>query len=232
MTAILFENVSKQRGTGRRAVDVLRNVSFSLAEGEVVLLTGPSGSGKTTLLGLAAGLLSADAGRIEIHNTRLEWTTLRQRVALRSRAIGVVFQRPSLLSGLTARENVHLMARLSGMTAKDARAQTSQLFERLGIGGLADRYPHQLSGGEEQRVGIARALVHGPPVILADEPTASLDAGPGDAVAALLQSVAAERAVAVLIATHDLRLRRFASRFLQLAGGTLLEAGASSEGSR
>ena len=223
MNAIRLQAVSKSRGSGKRSVRVLRDVSFSIAAGELVLLVGPSGSGKTTLLGVAAGLLTADDGEIEIRGVRIDGATPRARRALRAEAIGLVFQRPSLLSGLTARENVRLMAATAGMPAFDAQSQADSLLERLGIGALADRHPHELSGGEEQRVGIARALVHRPAVILADEPTASLDGVTGESIAEMLASLAAERHTAVLVATHDLRLRRFASRCLHLVDGVLSE---------
>jgi putative ABC transport system ATP-binding protein len=126
---------------------------------------------------------------------------------------------------LTARENVLLMASVAGMQPAEAHAQTEWLFDRLGVGRLADRFPHELSGGEEQRVGIARALVHRPAVILADEPTASLDYVSGEAIATVLVRLAVEQQTAVLVSTHDLRLRRFASRCLYLVDGVLSESG-------
>jgi putative ABC transport system ATP-binding protein len=223
MNAIRFQGVSKSRGSARRSVRVIRDVSFSINAGEVVLVVGPSGSGKTTLLGLAAGLLTADDGEVEVRGVRIDQATPGERRALRAASIGMVFQRPSLLSGLTARENVRLMASLAGMEASDAQNQTDSLLDRLGMGALVNRLPHELSGGEEQRVGIARALVHRPVVILADEPTASLDGAAGESIAEILASLAAERHTAVLVATHDLRLRRFASRCLRLVDGVLSE---------
>jgi ABC-type lipoprotein export system ATPase subunit len=223
MSAIRFDGVWTTRGAARRAVQVLRDVSFSIEAGELVLLTGPSGSGKTTLLGVAAGLLTAERGRIEIGGARIESTSQRVRRAVRAAAVGMVFQRPCLLSGLTARENVLLMASIAGMSANDGARQTDVLLERLGVASLRDRLPHELSGGEEQRVGIARALVHGPAVLLADEPTGSLDETAGAGVAELLRGLASERQAAVLVATHDLRLRRFASRLLVLTDGALAD---------
>ena len=224
MSEIRFQGVSKHRGAGRRSLRVLHEVSFSIAAGEMVLIVGPSGSGKTTLLGVAAGLLRADHGEVETHGVRVDRATPRALRALRARAIGAVFQRPNLLGGLTARENVLLMASVAGMREAEAQVRTQQLLARLGVGALADRLPHELSGGEEQRVGIARALVHRPAVIFADEPTASLDHTSGEAIATLLASLAAQEQAAVLVSTHDLRLRRFASRCLHLVDGELSEA--------
>lgn len=225
MSEVRFQGVSKHRGAARRSQRVLHDVSFSIAAGELVLLVGPSGSGKTTLLGVAAGLLKADRGEVETHGVRVDRATPGALRALRAQAIGAVFQRPSLLGGLTARENVLLMASVAGMRPAEAQVQTERLLDRLGVGTLADRFPHELSGGEEQRVGIARALVHRPAVILADEPTASLDFRSGEAIASVLASLAAEGHAAVLVSTHDLRLRRFASRCLHLIDGVLSEGG-------
>ena len=224
MSEIRFQGVSKHRGAAGRLQHVLRDVSFTIAAGELVLIVGPSGSGKTTLLGVAAGLLKADCGEVETHGVRVDQATPRALRALRSQAIGAIFQRPNLLGGLTARENVLLMASVAGMRQAEAKVQTEWLLDRLGVGMLADRFPHELSGGEEQRVGIARALVHGPAVIFADEPTASLDYVSGEAIAGVLASLAAEQQSAVLVSTHDLRLRRFASRCLHLVDGVLSEA--------
>lgn len=224
MRAIYFDAVGTSRGNGRRAVEVLRDVSFFIAAGEIALLVGPSGSGKTTLLGLAAGLLTPERGRIEIQGLRIDSASQRQRRALRARSVGIVFQRPSLLSGLTARENVRLMASVAGMNPRDGERETDLLLERLGVASLRDRLPHEMSGGEEQRVAIARALVHRPAVLLADEPTGSLDEISGSAVAEILRDLAAERQAAVLVATHDLRLKRYASRCLVLAAGSLRHA--------
>ncbi len=223
MSEIRFQGVSKHRGAARRSQRVLHDVSFSIAAGELVLMVGPSGSGKTTLLGVAAGLLKADCGEVETHGVRVDQATPRALRALRAQAIGAVFQRPSLLDGLTARENILLMASVAGMRRAEAQVQAEWLLDRLGIGALADRFPHELSGGEEQRVGIARALVHCPAVIFADEPTASLDHNSGESIARVLASLAAEQQSAVLVSTHDLRLRKFASRCLHLVDGVLSE---------
>jgi ABC-type lipoprotein export system ATPase subunit len=219
VSAIRIEGVWKRRGSGARSIEVLRDVSLSIEAGELVLLLGPSGSGKTTLLGIAAGLLSPDAGSVAMNGIRLDGTSQSERRALRSTRIGFIFQRPNLLSGLTARENIRLMATLAGIAHLQSERETDAVLERLGIRDLAGRLPHELSGGEEQRVGIARALVHRPPVVLADEPTGSLDAVAGTSVAELLFSVAAERQSAVLVATHDMRLERYASRQLHMTDG-------------
>ena len=222
MIAISLSEVTKHRGHGHRAVEVLVGASLEVQSSELVLLEGPSGSGKTTLLGIAGGLLSPDSGRVILAGRTLNQESLDARRLIRARHVGLVFQRANLLPGLTARDNVLLMGRLAGMTTEAGAKETSQLFEALGITECADRYPHELSGGEEQRVAVARALVHRPVVVLADEPTGSLDGRTGLAVAASLSALARERASAVLICTHDSRLVPFAVRRLRMLDGRVV----------
>jgi len=142
----------------------------------------------------------------------------------RATRVGFVFQRSNLLPRLTVGENVVLMAVLGGMAREAAKRETTRMLEALGIATLADRYPHELSGGEEQRAAVARALVHGPAIVLADEPTGSLDGVSGRAVAESLGSLAAERGAAVLVATHDVRLRSFASRRVRIVDGRIADS--------
>jgi putative ABC transport system ATP-binding protein len=221
MSALELQAVSKTRGRGPHAVAALRDVSLTIAPGEVVLLDGPSGSGKTTLLAIAAGLLRADQGDVVLAGMRLDGTPPALVRAHRSRTVGFVFQRASLMPGLTARENVLLMATLAGRPRREAERETDRLLEEVGIAHRADHRPAELSGGEEQRVAVARALVHRPALILADEPTANLDGATGLLVAEQLRDLAAERGAGVLIATHDPRLAPVATRRLHLVDGCL-----------
>jgi ABC-type lipoprotein export system ATPase subunit len=216
-----MENVSRSRGHGRQSVQALRAVSLSVDAGEVVLVEGPSGSGKTTLLAVAGGLLTAEAGAVGVVGRDLATLDAVQRRRLRARSLGFVFQRPSLLERLSARDNVRLAAALAGMRPSEADRETDALLERLGLAGLGGRRPSELSGGEEQRVAVARALVHRPALVLADEPTACLDGASGGAVAGALAGLARERGAAVLVATHDPRLAPFATRRLSLLDGAL-----------
>lgn len=221
MNALELLAISKRRGTGPRAVEVLFDVSLVLAPGEVVLLEGPSGSGKTTLLALAAGLLVPDVGEVLVAGRLLD---ARDAGACRTRRrceIGFVFQRPSLLPNLTVRENVLLGAALAGHPREASAREADALLLALDMARLAQRRPGELSGGEEQRAAVARALVHRPALVLADEPTGNLDSGAGRAVAASLVALAQERGTGVLIATHDNRLAQFASRRLRLSDGRL-----------
>jgi len=219
-----LDRVRRTRGVGPHAVEALRDVSLAVGGGEFVLLEGPSGAGKTTLLAVAAGLLRPTSGDVCLAGRRLPAMSLGECRRHRATRVGFVFQRSNLLPRLTVGENVVLMAVLGGMAREAAKRETTRMLEALGIATLADRYPHELSGGEEQRAAVARALVHGPAIVLADEPTGSLDGVSGRAVAESLGSLAAERGAAVLVATHDVRLRSFASRRVRIVDGRIADS--------
>jgi len=221
MNVLSLEGVSRRRGLGARAVIAVSDVSLALEPGEVVLLQGPSGSGKTTLLALSAGLLTPDTGRVTLAGRPLDTLTPSARRAHRAIAVGFVFQRSALLSRLTARDNIRIMAALAGLPPREGRLETDRLIEELSLERRADHLPSELSGGEEMRVCIARALVHRPALVLADEPTASLDGALGRQVAELLVSTARTRGAAILIATHDQRLESAADRQLRIVDGRL-----------
>lgn len=224
MTALVLDRVSKARGSGRQAVEVLRDLDLRVEPGELVLLEGPSGAGKTTLLLVAAGLLTADRGDVVLAGRRLTKLTAAQRAAVRARCVGFVFQRANLLSGLRVLQNVLLAAEIAGMTANEARREAMRLLRALGVDQLHDRHPDALSGGEEHRVAVARALVHRPAIVFADEPTGNLDGASGQAVATSLAQLSRTQHAAVIVATHDVRLRRFATRRLSIIDGVLNRA--------
>jgi putative ABC transport system ATP-binding protein len=221
MTPLAVRGVSQTRGAGRRAVHVLHDVSLEVEPGEFVILEGPSGSGKTTLLAVAAGLLTPDTGDVVLGGTNVTAASPAGRRALRAKMVGFVFQRSNLLGELTARQNVLVMARLAGMSRAEAASEADRLLAELGVAGLGHRYPRELSGGEEQRVAVARALVHRPALVLADEPTSSLDGATGLAVVEALARLARERDSAVLVSTFDPRLARTATRRLAILDGRL-----------
>jgi len=221
MSALILDDVYKERGQGRRRVPALRGVSLEGHGGEVVLLEGPSGSGKTTLLAVAAGLLSVDRGAVFLAGASLSDLSPAGRRALRARAVGFVFQRANLLGRLTARENVLLAAATAGMGATEAADEADRLLAVLGVEAERDRYPDELSGGQEHRVAVARALVHRPRVVLADEPTSHLDSAAGRAVSRLLADLARERGAAVIVATHDARLHDIATRRVCIEDGRI-----------
>lgn len=223
MTALKLDQVSKTRGRGRRAVMALRGVSFEAGGGDIVLMEGPSGAGKTTMLTVAAGLLTPDEGRVFLAGRALSEMSAAERRAHRARKVGFVFQRANLLDGLNARENILLAAVLARVERPEADDHARRLMTAIGIDELGDRRPDELSGGEEHRVAVARALVHNPSVVFADEPTGNLDSVSGRAVAEALASLARERGVCVIMASHDSRLREFATRRLWMEDGEIRE---------
>ena len=208
-------------GTGRAAVHAVRGVDLTIEPGERLLIMGPSGSGKTTLLSMLGGLLGPTSGQVLLGGESLYDRSARDRAALRLRRIGFVFQSFNLLSALTARENVELPLRLAGVPASQARREAEARLDRLGLAGRAGHRPRDLSGGEKQRVAIARALVNEPDIVMADEPTANLDAASGREVSRILHDLSASDGHAVLIVSHDDRLREIASRVVRVEDGTL-----------
>jgi lipoprotein-releasing system ATP-binding protein len=218
----VLESIDLHRGytTGRGRVDVLRGVDLSVAAGEVIAVLGPSGSGKSTLLHLLAGLDTADGGEVRWSGRRIVHT---ERDVTRRRAshVGLVFQHHYLLTELSALENVTLPARIQGRRAERA---ARDLLAAMGLADRDDAPLHALSGGERQRVAVARAMVLGPPVLLADEPTGSLDRSSARDVYRLLCDLARERGSAVVIVTHDEGLVADADRRLRLEDGLLRAA--------
>jgi ABC-type lipoprotein export system ATPase subunit len=208
----------KVYGQGRAALRVLDGLDLDLHSGELVAVTGRSGSGKSTLLNVIGALDRVDAGRIELCGLRLDRASERELAPLRRDRIGFVFQSFHLLPELTGFENVLLPTRLNGR--RPSRERALGLVERLGLGAAAERLPAVLSGGEQQRLAIARALVNEPALVLADEPTGNLDADSGRDVLELLRTIADE-GKAVLLVTHEAEATRRADRVLRLAGGRL-----------
>jgi putative ABC transport system ATP-binding protein len=222
-TLLEFIGISKRRGRGLASTLALNDINLEIKAGEVLLVEGPSGSGKTTLLGVAAGLLSPDRGSVRLAGQPLG-ADPKERREMRNRNVGFIFQRSNLIARLTAHQNVMLMALSANMCTADARHETQLLLRRLGITDIANRRPGEMSGGQEQRVAVARALVHRPLLVLADEPTGNLDAAAGQSVAELLTEIARERGSAVLIATHDQRLLPVATRRILLKDGSVSPA--------
>jgi putative ABC transport system ATP-binding protein len=202
---------------------LLDSVDLDVAAGEVVVVTGPSGSGKSTLLALAGLLRQPPAGDVLIAGAATAALSRRRRTALRRDHIGIIYQSANLLSPLTAREQLELAGHIRRRPRREARRHADELLAHLGLSDRADQLPSQLSGGERQRVGIGRALMGSPSVLLADEPTASLDPVLAAEVAALIASEAHQLGVATIIVTHDEAPLRHADRHLNLAGGELVE---------
>lgn len=206
-------------GTIIHAVD---HVSFQMRSGEFVALVGPSGSGKTTMLSILAALLSPTSGQILIDGQDLAKMNEKQRVKLRREKIGFTFQSNNLIPFLTAQENVEFMLRLNGKADKEGRVRSAEILSRLGLSDRLNNLPAQLSGGQQQRVAIARALIHNPAVVLADEPTASLDTERAFQVVETFAHLIHESNRAGVIVTHDLRMCQYVDRVLQMQDGKLV----------
>jgi len=218
---ISVRNVTFAFGSGSLVRKVLDDVTVEVARGEVVLLTGPSGSGKTTLLTLIGALRGAQQGSLRVLGHELGGAPEEVRVEVRRR-IGYVFQSHNLLSSVSARENVELtLEPRSEWTTDERRRRAVEMLAAVGLGELTERRPHELSGGQRQRVAIARALAGEPRLVLADEPTASLDKASGREVVELLSRLAREQGVTVVVVTHDSRILDVADRVLHLEDGRL-----------
>jgi putative ABC transport system ATP-binding protein len=211
-------DVAKSYPTAQGPLAVLEGVSLDLAPGASLALTGESGSGKSTLLHLAAGLDDADRGEVAVAGTALGRLGDAGRAALRRETIGLVFQQFNLIPSLDVLGNLGFQARLAG---RHDAGRVGRLAARLGLEGLLDRYPEQLSGGQAQRVAIGRALAAGPRLILADEPTGSLDEATGDAVLELMLGLVAETGAALVMATHSARLAARLGGVARLHSGRL-----------
>ena len=215
------DHLEKTYSSGSKKLTVLHDISFDIEERETFAIVGPSGSGKTTLLGLCAGLDRADEGKIELCGTELSSLTEDERAVLRNRNVGFVFQDFQLLPTLTALENVAVPLELQG--AKDASQISKDLLEKVGLGDRFHHYPSQLSGGEQQRVAVARAFSNKPLILFADEPTGNLDAETGEKVIELLFDLNKEHGTTLVIVTHDLELAQKTQRILRLKGGRIIE---------
>lgn len=220
---IRLREVTKIYGQGEAAVRAVDRVSLSIHSGELGLILGPSGAGKTTLLSLIGGLLRPTSGTISVANTDLTGLSSAALSRFRLRKVGFVFQFFQLVAALTASENVEVALRLGGYTAKAARRRAEELLVRLGLAKRLNHLPNALSGGEKQRVALARALALQPPLLIADEPTGSLDSRSGEEVIHLLRQLVDEERRTVLIASHDQRIRSVASRVWQCEDGRLVE---------
>jgi len=213
------ENVTRRFGSGATEVVAVKDISLTVAPGEVVLIMGPSGSGKTTLLSMVGGLLKPSEGRIQIGQDDLTRLDERSLPTVRLRRIGFIFQDFNLLSALSVLDNVALVGQLAGLSRKAARRRAGELLQELGLGHRLSFLPEKLSGGEKQRVAIARALVNAPDIILADEPTANLDSHHGHETMRLLRRIAKEENRSVVIVSHDQRIRNISDRVLWLEDG-------------
>ena len=216
---IQVEQVSHFFGKGHLRKQILFDVSTEIAAGEIVIITGPSGSGKTTLLTLIGALRSCQQGRVNVLDHDLSKASARNLVKVR-RKIGYIFQQHNLLDSLTVAQNVQMGLKISSeRSGKNWDQRIAGVLDQVGMADHSHKRPSQLSGGQKQRIGIARALVHRPSIVLADEPTASLDKETGRHVVQLIQRLAREEGAAVVLVTHDNRVLDIADRILHLEDG-------------
>ena len=216
-TILNLQQVSKTYQSAGRTLTVLEAISFSVENGATMAIVGPSGSGKTTLLGLAAGLDRASAGSVELNGIRLDNLNEDQRAAVRNRHVGFIFQNFQLLPTLTALENVMVPLELRG--EKHIKSRAVDLLQKVGLGDRGHHYPAQLSGGEQQRVSLARAFSNHPQILFADEPTGNLDAETSEKIIELIFNLNKEAGTTLILVTHDLDLANKTGRIIKLKGG-------------
>ena len=215
------QNLSKTYQSGGKPLTVLSAINFEIKPGSSCAIIGPSGSGKTTLLGLCAGLDEASSGSVILDGKQLETLSEDERAAVRNASVGFIFQSFNLLPTLTALENVMVPLELLGQ--KNVKPIAVELLEKVGLGDRMHHYASQLSGGEQQRVSIARAFANQPKILFADEPTGNLDQETGDTIEALIFELNKELGTTLVLVTHDHELANKTDRIFQLKGGKLIK---------
>jgi putative ABC transport system ATP-binding protein len=216
-----LQNVTKTYQSAGRTLTVLDNITFAAERGSTLSIVGPSGSGKTTLLGLCAGLDSASLGSVELNNIRLENLDEDERAQVRNQHVGFIFQNFQLLPTLTALENV--MVPLELRRQKNIKSIAMGLLEKVGLADRSHHYPVQLSGGEQQRVSLARAFSNRPSILFADEPTGNLDAETSEKIENLLFDLNKEAGTTLVLVTHNSELASRTGRIIRLKGGKMVE---------
>ncbi len=219
-----IKRLTKGFTQGERLIEVLKGVDFSLEKGEVVAILGQSGSGKSTLLSLLAGIEAPDSGEMKLEGQSLSALTEDELTVLRGQKIGIIFQQFHLLPHLTALENVSLPLEIHGkLNAFEVKQAAQKALDDVGLGHRLDHFPNQLSGGEKQRVAIARSMVVGPDLLLADEPSGSLDEGTGEKVMEIIFNLVKEKKKAMILVTHNKELAARCEKTFVLEGGFLKE---------
>lgn len=218
---LIMQNISKNYQDGEQVVEVLKNVSLEVKQGEFVAIVGPSGAGKSTFLSIAGALLTPTSGEITIGGQALSSLSSKALTRVRLEKVGFIFQGANLIPYLNVKDQLLVIAELAGHRNSEAKQRATQLLEELGLSHRANQYPEKLSGGEKQRVAIARAMMNNPDVILADEPTASLDAERGYSVVQMIaQEVKCNNKAAIMV-THDERILDLVDRVVRIEDGQL-----------
>lgn len=217
---ISAQNLNHTFGQGSQQKQVLFDIDLTIFPGEIILLEGPSGSGKTTLLTIISGLRSCQSGSLKVLDFQLLGSSRQQMIALR-REIGYIFQSHNLIRSLTVLQNVQMALETRHLSANRRAAEAVNILETVGLKPCINSFPDDLSGGQKQRVAIARALVRRPKIVLADEPTASLDSKSGRQVVTLIQQLAREQNCTILMVTHDNRVLDIADRIIHMEDGRL-----------
>lgn len=218
---LMMKNISKNYQDGEQVIEVLKNVSLEVAQGEFVAIVGPSGAGKSTFLSIAGALLSPTEGEIAIGGKTLNNLTSKDLTKVRLDKIGFIFQGANLIPYLNVRDQLLVIAELSGEKGRVAKDKADKLLQELGLSARQNNYPESLSGGEKQRVAIARALMNDPDIILADEPTASLDANRGHKVVQMIADEVKRKNKAAIMVTHDERVLDLVDRVIRIEDGYL-----------
>jgi putative ABC transport system ATP-binding protein len=221
MSALRLSNVRKVYRSGEEEVVALDDATLDVGDDEITALVGPSGSGKTTLLSIAGGLLTPTSGNVIVAGDDISGYTPKQLTRFRGETIGFVFQAVNLVPFLTARENLHVVAEMNRRLDRAAKKRASNLLEDLGLGHRGGNLPGQLSGGEQQRVAIGRALMNEPDLVLFDEPTSALDTKLGEQVMELIRAEVKGRGTAAIIVTHDSRMTHYADKTVWITDGLL-----------
>lgn len=225
----LFHSFKIGKKGKEKEIPILKGISFHIKQGEFATIVGKSGSGKSTLLNLISGYIYPTSGKIIVNETDVTDFNEKEWAQFRLNHLGFIFQNFQLIPSLTAFENVELPLTLKGMETKDRKKRVMEMLESVGLNGHIDHYPNELSGGQQQRVSIARALITNPKVILADEPTGSLDSETEDEVLHLIKELNKKKGITVLMITHDEEVASTSDRQLYLHDGTLKERGVLSE---
>ncbi|EAE6413993.1 ABC transporter ATP-binding protein [Listeria monocytogenes] len=218
---LMMKNISKNYQDGEQVIEVLKNVSLEVAQGEFVAIVGPSGAGKSTFLSIAGALLSPTEGEIAIDGKVLNDLTSKDLTKVRLDKVGFIFQGANLIPYLSVRDQLLVIAELSGDKGRVAKEKADELLKELGLTARENNYPESLSGGEKQRVAIARALMNDPDIILADEPTASLDASRGHKVVQMIADEVKRKNKAAIMVTHDERVLDLVDRVIRIEDGYL-----------